>query len=217
MTKVFGACCDQDDSPQRGRPRCNERNKSILQAATTLFMERGFGGTSMDAVAKEAGVSKQTVYSHFAAKENLFSAAITHKIEDYFPLGDFDTKGDASLEEELTLVATQYSNLLMSEDSMAVFRLLVSEAPKGSQLAEIFWEAGPEVMLRRLIGFLSKWQKKGELNIDNMEKAASFMVHQLKGHLHFELSIGLIDKVSDEELRDSVKDSVSTFLKIYQA
>lgn len=217
MTRVFSKYCDENDGRHRGRPRCDERHKAILEAATFLFMERGFEGTSMDAIAKQAGVSKQTVYSHFSTKDNLFSSAITHKMEDYFPQGDFIIEGSASLEEELTIVASQYANLLMSEDAMSVFRLLVSEAPKGPHLAEIFWEAGPTVMLGRLIAFLNTWQERGALKIDNLEKAAIFMIHLLKGHYHYELSIGLIDHVSPEDLQASVKESVATFLKLYQA
>lgn len=217
MAKFFGKCCDENNSPHRGRPRCNERHESILKAATNLFMERGFDGTSMDAVAKEAGVSKQTVYSHFSKKENLFSSSITHKMEDYFPDSRLIIESGLSLEEELTIVATQFAALLMSDDAMCVFRLLVNEASKGPHLAEIFWEAGPAVMLARLVNFLNAWQKKGALKIDDTEEAAKLMINLLKGLLHFELSIGLIEKVSDEELRVSVKSSVEVFLKLYRA
>lgn len=217
MTKLVSECCGGKHDRHRGRPLCNERHKAILEAATSLFMERGFGGTSMDAVAKEADVSKQTVYSHFSTKDNLFSSAITHKMEDYFPQGNFVIAEGGSIEEELTIVASQYANLLMSEDAMSVFRLLVSEAPKGSHLADIFWEAGPTVMLGRLVAFLQKWQERGALKIDNFEKAAIFIIHLLKGHYHYELSIGLIDHVSPEDLQASVRDSVAIFLKLYRA
>ena len=217
MTKLVSECCGENHRRHRGRPLCNDRHEAILRAATSLFMERGFGGTSMDAVAKEADVSKQTVYSHFSTKDNLFSSSITHKMEDYFPQGDFVVGEDASLEEELTLVATQFAKLLMSDDAMSVFRLLVSEAPKGSHLAEIFWQAGPMVMLGRLVTFLEKWQERGALKIDNIEEAAKFIINLLKGHSHFELSIGLIDKVSDDDLKASVKSSVAVFLKLYRA
>ena len=171
----------------------------------------------MDAVAKTAGVSKQTVYSHFSTKENLFSSAITFKMEDYFPSDDLAIEGDMPLEEELACVASRFVALLMSDDAMNVFRLLVNEAPKGPQLAEIFWEAGPKVMLSRLCAFLAKWEKRGALKVDDLEEAAKLMINLLKGHLHFELSIGLIDHVSDADLQAAVTSSVTNFLKIYRA
>ena len=69
----------------------------------------------------------------------------------------------------------------------------------------------------RLTGFIEKWQQRGALKIDNIEDAAKFIINLLKGHSHFELSIGLIDKVSDEDLKASVKSSVAIFLKLYRA
>ena len=59
-----------------GRPKDLEKRAAILAAAKRLFPLSGFEGTSMDAIAAEAGVSKLTVYSHFTDKETLFVAAI---------------------------------------------------------------------------------------------------------------------------------------------
>ena len=59
-----------------GRPKDLEKRAAILAAAKRLFPMSGFEGTSMDAIAAEAGVSKLTVYSHFTDKETLFVAAI---------------------------------------------------------------------------------------------------------------------------------------------
>ena len=66
-----------------GRPKSEAKAEAILGAAAELFLAQGFQGTSMDAVAKRAGVSKQTVYSHFANKEELFKACIGAKVAGY--------------------------------------------------------------------------------------------------------------------------------------
>ena len=58
----------------RGRPKDPAKREAILDAAKALFIAQGFAGTSMDAVATEAGVSKLTVYSHFSDKATLFAA-----------------------------------------------------------------------------------------------------------------------------------------------
>lgn len=54
-----------------------------MDAASDLFLARGLKTTSMDAVAKKAGVSKQTVYSHFKNKKELFREVIQTKVESY--------------------------------------------------------------------------------------------------------------------------------------
>jgi TetR/AcrR family transcriptional repressor of mexJK operon len=52
-----------------------EKRAAILDAAMALFPARGYDGASVEAIAQAAGVSKLTVYSHFADKEALFGAA----------------------------------------------------------------------------------------------------------------------------------------------
>ena len=68
-----------------GRPKDLEKRAAILEAGKRLFPRHGFDGTSMDAIAAEAGVSKLTVYSHFNDKETLFKSVIEAKCEEQLP------------------------------------------------------------------------------------------------------------------------------------
>src|SRR5687767_13271725 len=72
-----------DDSPQDAQEesRSGRKRRAILEAGRAVFMQKGYGGTSMDEVAAVARVSKQTVYKHFADKENLFTLIITSDME----------------------------------------------------------------------------------------------------------------------------------------
>src|SRR5215471_10405262 len=54
----------------------NARVRRILAAARSLFLNLGYGETSMDAIARRAAVSKATLYSHFDGKDALFAALI---------------------------------------------------------------------------------------------------------------------------------------------
>ena len=69
-----------------GRPTREEalrRDARLLDVATTLFMERGFDGTSIDAVAEAAGVGKPTVYARYRDKRDLFAAVLRGRIRDW--------------------------------------------------------------------------------------------------------------------------------------
>lgn len=202
--------------PSRGRPRSDAKNTAILEAASLLFMENGFDGTSMDEVARQAGVSKQTVYSHFANKEQLFSASIRGKIEEYFPDRALKEMQVHTLQDDLKAVCRTYCNLLVSEDAIAMFRVLTGAAAKNSNLAKIFWAAGPAEMLVKLIDFLQSWIDRGELKVKDPERAAMQLISLLKGSVHFKLSIGLIDSVTEEQLDAHVDECVSAFLKIHR-
>ena len=68
---------------RRGRPKSEEKAEAIQMAAIGLFMADGMDRTSMDAIAAAAGVSKQTVYSHFKSKDDLFRTCVASKVETY--------------------------------------------------------------------------------------------------------------------------------------
>ncbi len=201
----------------RGRPRDANKNTAIVEAASRLFLEKGFDSTSMDEVAKGAGVSKQTVYSHFSSKKELFGSAIRAAISQYFPDIALDKISNHSLEVDLRAVCENFARLLLSDDAMAMYRVLVAAAPKGPLLANIFWSSGPEEMESRLEDFLQIWVDRGELKINNVNKAAHRLVVLIKGRAHFMHSIGLIEHISEEELQENIDDAVEAFLRLYRA
>jgi len=205
-------------APQsRGRPRDSSKHTAIVSAASRLFLEKGFDGASMDEVAKRAGVSKQTVYSHFSSKELLFSESIHAAIAKYYPDLALEKVKDHSLETDLRAVCENYARLLMSEDALAMFRVLASAASKGPALAEIFWESGPKDMEFKLGEFLQSWVDRGELVIKDTEKASGRLITLLKGKAHFMQSIGLIATVSEGQLQQNVDEAMDAFLRLYRA
>lgn len=206
----------QDNRPSRGRPRDAEKNSAILEAAGALFLENGFDGTSMDEVAKRAGVSKQTVYSHFSSKEQLFGAAIRQKIEAHYPDVVLGRISNHTLEADLEAVSEAYARLLLSPEAIAVHRLLAG-ASGNAELTRLFWEAGPNEMEAKLQSFLQGWVDRGALRIDEMEEACGILFSLLKGGLHFELTIGLLDAVTDEQIDRQVARAVKAFLSLYRA
>jgi AcrR family transcriptional regulator len=63
-------------SPRPGRPRSATAHEAILQAAVALFVEQGFEGMSLDAVASRAGVGKATIYRRWSSKEDVVIDAV---------------------------------------------------------------------------------------------------------------------------------------------
>lgn len=208
---------EEESRPTRGRPRDEEKNSAIIDAASLLFLENGFDGTSMDEVARSAGVSKQTVYSHFSSKEQLFSEAIHITISKYFPDAVLETVEDHTLESDLRTVAENYARLLLSDKAIAMHRVLVAAAGKGPGLAQIFWQAGPQEMNEKLEDFIRAWAEKGALKIDSIEKASGQLITLLKGKLHFMREIGMLQTVSEEEIKAQTEEAVACFLKLYKA
>ncbi len=76
MTAASGARARRPYNSARRRQQAAETRALVLAAATTLFAERGWSGTGMRDVAKQAGVAVETVYASFGSKADLLVTAI---------------------------------------------------------------------------------------------------------------------------------------------
>ena len=102
-----------------GRPKDLEKRAAILEAAKGLFLSRGFGATSMDAVAAGAGVSKLTVYNHFSDKDTLFLEAVKAKCEEQMPHEIFEGQARGPIRRRLLSIARAFHALITSDDARA--------------------------------------------------------------------------------------------------
>lgn len=197
-----------------GRPKDLEKRAAILDAAKRLFPHSGFEGTSMDAIAADAGVSKLTVYSHFTDKETLFFAAIQAACEEQMPatLFDFDPKGP--VRHQLEAIARAFLSMVMAPESIALHRLLTSGATS-PKLVQLFWDAGPKRVQAGLQQFLRSEVDAGLLEIVDVPRAASQFFALLKGEVHARLLCGCQEPVSHRDVDAHVCATVEFFLRAY--
>src|SRR3954467_11499041 len=123
------------------RTRTSKRDL-ILNTAHDLFLAQGFGGTSIDQIAEAAGVSRQTIYNNFDSKEALFKA-ITGALVDHVvePLLNEDLQtGD--VESTLIALAGRTLALMVLPSTLALHRLVVTEAPKFPEVARKIYQSG---------------------------------------------------------------------------
>src|SRR5919201_1902148 len=156
--------------------RSARKRAAILDAATTLFLRHGYLGTSMDEVAALAGVSKQTVYKHFADKESLFSEIVTTTVgevsdpnyEDVLTLGE---SGD--VEADLRALARRQLERVMQPKLLALRRLAIGEAGRFPELGRLFHEQGPGRTIAALADVFERLAARGALQLDDPALAAA--------------------------------------------
>ncbi|NQU61270.1 MAG: helix-turn-helix transcriptional regulator, partial [Rhodospirillales bacterium] len=90
-------------------------------------METGFGSTSMDAIAAEAGVSKRTVYSHFENKETLFAAIMGDMCRIIGGSNPDEPIPDENPELVLNTVGLHILHSVMDPEALDVFRVVLAE------------------------------------------------------------------------------------------
>lgn len=199
-----------------GRPKDLVKRQAILDAAKTLFLSKGYANTSMDAVAAEAGVSKLTVYSHFNDKETLFSAAVMAKCEEQLPPLFFELPEGVAVETVLLNIARGFHQLINSDESVNLHRLMMTLGSQDPKLAQIFFEAGPERMLHGMERLLIKIDESGVLRIDKPHNAAEHFFCLIKGAGNFRLLYGCGEPPVGEAAESHVREVVGLFMRAYR-
>ncbi len=199
-----------------GRPKDLAKRQSILDAAKSLFLTKGYANTSMDAIAGLAGVSKLTVYSHFTDKETLFSSAIMSKCTEQLPVLFFELPAGKPIETVLLNIARGFQVLINSEESLNLHRLMVALGSQDPKLSQIFLEAGPERVVHEMEGLLRKMDQSGALQIDNPHYAAEHFFCMLKGAPNFRLLFAGGEPPGPEESEAHVQEVVGVFMRAYR-
>ena len=199
-----------DGSPDR-------KEQQILGAAGTLFMAQGYGATSMDAIARKAGVSKATLYARFRNKEELFAAMIAAACRRHAEslIGPEIAQGDVGA--ALRRMARDFLVLLLSPQAGAIYRIVIAEGPRFPELGRVFYDSGPRRTLDRLSSYLQHADERGLVRIAEPRRAAEQFAGMLKGDLHLRHLLGLAEKPQAAELDRLVDGAVAAFLRAYRA
>lgn len=205
-----------DDTKARlGRPKSDTKREAILQAGVCLFMDIGYARTSMDAIAQAASVSKQTVYSHFPSKDDLFKACVMGKVSAY-GLDMVDIPGDAPLTEVLTTLGHRLLDLLCDPGVVQMYRTLISETNEFPQLAESFWENGPQASVDSLARYFENSTDSRFTPIDHPESAAEDFLALAEGHYLMRLMMNSIETIPVEEKDAHVARCVTNFVLCHE-
>ncbi len=205
------------DTGPKLRGQCSKR-VSILDAAANVFCREGFSGASIDEIAIEACVSRQTIYNHYREKETLFVAVIEDVMERanaalFSMLSTFPDKPD-NLHQDLSDFAVRLTkNCLCNHDGKFLRRLVQMEGERYPHLFEGWRQHGPCKISSTLGALLAKLSHKGALRIDDFDLAARQFLALVNADLQMTYLFG--GKPSDEELHSAASNAVATFLRAY--
>lgn len=150
-----------------------ERKKaSILRAARVLYAERGVRGTSIEAIAESAGVSRQSVYTYYGTKEQILAEVLgqflhegtTSWREDGRELGEFSSL--AQLERELGAFMTIATGMLMQPEYLDVMRLVVGETKRNPLVGTMFRNAVPDALMGLAKGVFQRIPEQHRAPVD---------------------------------------------------
>jgi AcrR family transcriptional regulator len=196
--------------------RQSVKAQQILDAASRIFMEQGFGATSMDAVARGANVSKATLYAHFTSKEQLFAEMIAAACRQHAAALTPPELGTEDVRTGLTQFGRGFLHIVLSPRGLAIYRVVVAEAPRFPELGRAFYEAGPRMVIDLLASYLQQATERRVLAVPDPRLDAWQFVGMIRNELLLRGQLG-IAPASEDEIERTVASGVEVFLRAYAA
>lgn len=189
-----------------------KKNRIILGAAAEMFLEHGYAATSIEAIAKTAGVSKVTIYSHFRCKRGLFRETVQYECEKLRTELQWD-QVSRSLRDELISFGKAMNEFFGRSELVRLERIVVAEIEENPELGYAFLDAGPNQVLLELVKLLSRAQKEGLIETGGVESAADQLAAMFLGLGELERRFGRGADI--DEVTTRVVTAVSLFLDVY--
>ena len=207
---------DVDAAPQR---RSDRKRRAILEAATARFLRNGYLGTSMDEIAADAAVSKQTVYKHFDDKQSLFReivAVTVDEISDPNHAAVLALKDSGDVGADLRALARDQLERVMQPRLLQLRRLVIGETGRFPELGQLFYERGPGRTMSALATVFERLSQRGVLVLDDpLLAAAHFNWLVMSIPLNRAMLLGDDSPPADAELDRCADSGVSVFLAAY--
>lgn len=198
------------------RPRAKAKYRQILDSARVLFLDLGFDATSMDAIAKDAGVSKATLYVHFDDKDDLLLALVNEECRQFGPKTLWrEHGGRIDLKKELRAIAKAFLEGFLDQRGLAMHRLIMTCASRYPRVAEVFMKSGPERCDAEVAAFLRAAQAQGLVDVPDVSLAATQFLSLIQGKeiLKWALSMKAPNEASHRAL---IEGGISVFLAAYE-
>jgi AcrR family transcriptional regulator len=169
----------QAERRSRGRPQIrpdDETRQMIYEAARHQFAENGFAATSMETVARHAGVSTKTLYRLIPAKAALFEGMISDRIARFVSIVNLRSCEHGDLEMALQKALVICAELILDPEVVALYRMMLAEGDAFPAIPETFYRKAMLRTVAALADWLRVRQKLGLIALDNVDEAAGMLL-----------------------------------------
>jgi TetR/AcrR family transcriptional regulator, regulator of autoinduction and epiphytic fitness len=152
---------------RRGRPA---KGEAVLDAAVRAFLQSGYAGTTLETIAREAGVSTATVFKHYRTKADIFGAIMSQVFGNQDP-ASWPPVQARDPESGLIKIGRQYATTLRDPRIRALFRVMIAEVPRFPELGEQLYQRGKAPYLQRVEDYLVREVAAGALQVPDVKLA----------------------------------------------
>ncbi len=191
----------------------SRKRSAILAAATDLFMHQGYSGTSLAQIAKAADVSTATLFKRFSTKAALFDAIVSEYWEAERAPRDSPSPLDPSA--GLTTIGRRYVELMSRDEMVALFRIVIAEAPRFPDLSRRQFELGKAPFFDGVRAYVEAADAAGTLQVRDPETAANQFLGMIANYAFWPRMLLIDWSPSRSELEHAVEQAVRTMMARY--
>lgn len=198
-------------------PSMVSRRDVILAAASRVFIEHGFEGSSMAQVAEAAGVARRTLYNQFPeGKESLFGA-VTERMWSAFPVMDIATDETALANPTVGLTRIGHGVAAFWAPPMAVafLRMVIAEGPRFPDLTRRFFEVGKTPAVSAVRNYIAELGRRGLLDVPNAKLASTQFLGMIDEAVLWVRIMGDPTELTKSQTNEVVDQAVAVFLGYY--
>jgi len=191
------------------------KRQAILNAAETLFIAQGYGPVSMEVVAREANVSKATLYAHFESKARLFATIVTETCQAKFNWHEIVSDIALQPRDALMLMGRRALRFVLEERALAIHRIVIAESLRFPEIGQAFFDGACRTLRQRFGTWLMCETQAGRLRVADPALAADQWISLLRSGAHFRAILGVPPPPSEAEIENTVAAAVDVFLAAY--
>ena len=216
---------DRKNLPQAREPRCrgrpqlrsdDETRQIVYESARHQFADSGYAATSMETVARRAGVSTKTLYRLVPNKAALFEGMVSDRLDRFLSAVNLQAIDHAEIDEALNAALLACADLALDKEVIALQRIVLQESGK-ADLARTFYENGMARNVAALADWLRTQQKRGLIALDNADEAAGFLLGMVAFAPQRAAVFGGLPLPSKRQIEKRVRSCVALFLRGCQA
>ncbi len=204
----------------RGRPQVrpdHETRQIIYEAARREFAAGGYAATSMEAVARRAGVSTKTLYRLNPNKASLFEGMVSDRLDRFLANVNLRAVDHVRIEEALYAALLACAELVLDKEVIALQRMVLQEACKSSDIAGMFYRNGVQRTVAALADWLRVQKKRGSIELDDVDEAAGMLIGMVASAPQRAAIFGGLPLPSRSQVQARVRTCARLFLRGCQA
>lgn len=187
----------------RGRPSApeGELRAAAVEATLALLLTQGYAATTVDAVAKRAGMAKKTLYRFAENRDALVTQAIVSWTDAFAPVFEQDAQRATELPTLLSQGLQAIARQVLSEQAVGMFRLLQSEFPGREDLLAAYQRNGIERGRTIVADWLQRQQRRGWLRELDCAQTSDLLLAMVIAEPLRQMALGLLPPGSDIDTR----------------